>query len=120
MPERISLQLFTVFSEIGSVPHCGTIFRRPAEQHQELRLFASALIREKPNSSADELTPNENIRTRRPVGISCRKSAPLDIAGGLFLLVPAVGMVLMFVGLVGAVCGAIINFLNRIRTVRSS
>src|SRR5216110_378025 len=91
MPERISLQLFTVFSEIGSVPHCGTIFRRPAEQHQELRLFASALIREKPNSSADELTPNENIRTRRPVGISCRKSAPLDIAGGLFLLVPAVG-----------------------------
>jgi len=97
MPERISLQLFTVFSEIGSVPHCGTIFRRPAEQHQELRLFASALIREKPNSSADELTPNENIRTRRPVGISCPKSAPLDIAGGLFLLVPAVGMVLMFV-----------------------
>ena len=91
MPERISLQLFTVFSEIGSVPHCGTIFRRPPEQHQELRLFASALIREKPNSSADELTPNENIRTRRPVGISCRKSAPLDIAGGLFLLVPAVG-----------------------------
>ena len=46
MPERISLQLFTVFSEIGSVPHCGTIFRRPAEQRQELRLFASALIRE--------------------------------------------------------------------------
>jgi len=44
MPERISLQLFTVFSEIGSVPHCGTIFRRPAEQRQELRLFASALI----------------------------------------------------------------------------
>ena len=84
MPERISLQLFTVFSEIGSVPHCGTIFRRPAEQRQELRLFASALIREKPNSSSDELTPNENIRTRRPVGISCRKSALLDTPGDSF------------------------------------
>ncbi|OLC70903.1 MAG: hypothetical protein AUH87_03730 [Deltaproteobacteria bacterium 13_1_40CM_4_54_4] len=50
--------VYCVFiSEVGSVPHCGTIFRRPAEQRQELRLFASALIREKPNSSADELTP---------------------------------------------------------------
>src|SRR5437016_12417288 len=57
MPERISLQLCTLFSEIVYVPPCGTIFRRPAEQRQELRLFASALIREKPNSSADELTP---------------------------------------------------------------
>ena len=50
--------VYCVFiSEVGSVPHCGTIFRRPAKQRQELRLFASALIREKPNSSADELTP---------------------------------------------------------------
>jgi hypothetical protein len=67
MPEWISYCVF--ISEVGPVPHCGTIFHRPAEQRQELRLFASALIREKPNSSADELTPNENIRTGRPVRI---------------------------------------------------
>jgi hypothetical protein len=71
--------VYCVFvSEVGSVPHCGTIFRRPAEQHQRLRLFASALIREKPNSSADELMPDENIRTRRPVRI---------LAGSLLLLI---------------------------------
>jgi hypothetical protein len=33
MPERISFTLFTVFLFlVGSVPHCGTISRRPAEQ----------------------------------------------------------------------------------------
>jgi len=106
MPERISLQLFTVFSEIGSVPHCGTIFRRPAEQRQGLRLFASALIREKPNSSSDELTPNENIRT--PVQWEF-------LAGSLLLLISPGDSFSWCrpLGLVGAVCGATINFLNR-------
>jgi len=75
-------------------------------QRRELRMYASALIADMTSESSAQ--PSEPVAKseRRPFGLIAGGLALLAIGGGLSLIVPQIGMMLIFLGVVLAIWGA--------------
>jgi hypothetical protein len=89
----------------------------PAER-QELRMFASTLISQPPSSSHE--TANGDTRVHRSMGIIAGGLMLLLVGAGLFLLLPPIGGVLMFLGFAGALWGLIVDLFRKKDTRQST
>ena len=76
------------------------------DQRRELRLYASALIAD--ITSASSVQPGERVgkSERRPFGLIAGGLALLAIGGGLSLILPQIGIMLIFLGVVLGIWGA--------------
>jgi hypothetical protein len=84
------------------------IEREDPDQRRELHQFASALIADMATDSSSTRSVETTVESeRRPFGLVAAGLALLVIGGGFFLIIPPIGAVLVFLGIVLVIWGSI-------------
>jgi hypothetical protein len=83
------------------------IQRTPADQRHELRSYASSLINDIVTESPVQSSQISAKGERRPFGLVAAGLALLVIGGGFALIIPLIGLTLVFLGVVLAIWGAV-------------